>query len=114
MPLEVLKNESCVDLVLCNEDVYALRNLLKTDINYTEGLAQIKGIGYKKNGIPVLTNPEQVVPQERMDIDLPGYAWDFLPYDKKSLDLYYAYLWHAEYDHEKRTPFVQFKNYLYN
>ncbi len=44
LPFEVLKNESCVDLVLCNEGVYALRNLLKTDIDDTEGLAQIKGI----------------------------------------------------------------------
>jgi anaerobic magnesium-protoporphyrin IX monomethyl ester cyclase len=106
LPLEVLKNESCVDLVLCNEGVYALRNLLKTDIYDTEGLAKIKGIGYKKNGIPVLTSPEQVVPQERMDIDLPGYAWDLLPYDRKPLDLYRAHFWHAEYDHEKRTPFA--------
>ena len=35
LPFEVLKNESCVDLVLCNEGVYALRNLLKTDIDDT-------------------------------------------------------------------------------
>ena len=106
LPFEVLKNESCIDLVLCNEGVYALRNLLKTDIDDTEGLAQIKGIGYRKNGRPVLTAPEQIVPQERMDIDLPGYAWDLLPYDKKPLDLYRAHFWHAEYDHEKRTPFA--------
>ena len=26
-----------------------------------------------------LTPPEKIVPQERMDIDLPGYAWDLLP-----------------------------------
>ena len=79
LPLEVLKNESCVDLVLCNEGVYALRGLLKTDIRDTKELAQIKGIGYRKNDRPVLTAPEQVVPQERMNIDLPGYAWDLLP-----------------------------------
>jgi anaerobic magnesium-protoporphyrin IX monomethyl ester cyclase len=106
LPIEVLKNESCVDLVLCNEGVYALRNLLKSDIEDTKGLAQIKGIGYRKNGRPVLTTPEQIVPQERMDIDLPGYAWDLLPYDKKPLDLYRAHFWHAEYDHKKRTPFA--------
>ena len=106
LPIEVLKNESCVDLVLCNEGVYALRNLLKTDIDDTEGLAQIKGIGYRKNGRPVLTAPEQIVSQERMDIDLPGYAWDLLPYNKNPLDLYRAHFWHAEYDHKKRTPFA--------
>ena len=41
LPFEVLKNESCVDFVLCNEGVYALRNLLKTDIYDTEGLSLI-------------------------------------------------------------------------
>ena len=106
LPLEVLKNESCVDLVLCNEGVYALRSLLKTDIRDTKELAQIKGIGYRKNGRPVLTEPERVVPQERMDLDLPGYAWDLLPYKKKPLDLYRSHFWHAEYNHEKRTPFA--------
>ena len=44
LPFEVLKNESCVDLVLCNEGVFAVRNLLKRDINDTGRLAQIKGI----------------------------------------------------------------------
>ena len=44
LPLEVLKKEPSIDLVLCNEGVYALRNLLKTDIDDTEGFAQIKGI----------------------------------------------------------------------
>lgn len=106
LPIEVLENESCVDFVLCNEGVYALRNLLKTDIDDTEGLAKVKGIGYRKNRNPVLTEAEQIIPQERMDVDLPGYAWDLLPYDKKPLDLYRAHFWHAEYDHEKRTPFA--------
>jgi hypothetical protein len=39
-----LKNEHSIDLVLCNEDVYELRNFLKKDIEDTEGFAQIKGI----------------------------------------------------------------------
>jgi radical SAM superfamily enzyme YgiQ (UPF0313 family) len=41
-----------------------------------------------------------------MDIDLPGSAWDLLPYRKKPLDLYRAHFWHAEFSHEKRTPFA--------
>ena len=41
-----------------------------------------------------------------MDIDLPGYAWDLLPYKNKPLDLYRAHFWHAEYNHDKRTPFA--------
>jgi len=41
-----------------------------------------------------------------MDKDLPGYAWDLLPYNNKPLDLYRAHFWHAEFDHSKRTPFA--------
>ena len=36
-----------------------------------------------------------------MDKDLPGYAWDLLPYKSKPLDLYRAPMWHAEYDFKK-------------
>jgi anaerobic magnesium-protoporphyrin IX monomethyl ester cyclase len=41
-----------------------------------------------------------------MDIDLPGYAWDLLPFEKKPLDLYRAHFWHADFDYGKRTPFA--------
>jgi radical SAM superfamily enzyme YgiQ (UPF0313 family) len=40
-----------------------------------------------------------------MDIDLPGYAWDLLPYKNTPLDLYRAHFWHAEFNHSLRTPF---------
>ena len=108
LPMEVL-NHSCVDLVLLNEGVYALHNLLKS--NLADDLVSIKGIGYKKRGpsgflMPTLNPPQSVVPQERMDEDLPGYAWDLLPYRLKPLDLYRAHFWHAGFDHDKRTPFA--------
>ena len=93
-----------VDFVLLNEGVYALQNLLRT--NLKSELHKIKGIGWKQAGRPILNEPEQVVPQERMDLDLPGYAWDLLPYKEKPLDLYRAHFWHAEFSHEKRTPFA--------
>ena len=41
-----------------------------------------------------------------MDTDLPGYAWDLLPYRNKPLDLYRAHFWHAEFNSELRTPFA--------
>lgn len=108
LPHEVL-SYAFVDFVLLNEGVYALHNLLATDLS--SGLDRVHGIGYKqKNDIgeetAVLNPPQSVVPQERMDIDLPGYAWDLLPYDKSPLDLYRAHFWHAEFDHDKRTPFA--------
>ncbi len=108
LPYEVLVHD-CVDIVLLNEGVYALHNLLRSNLN--EDLQHIKGIGYKKPGlsghtISLINPPQCVVPQERMDQDLPGYAWDLLPYKEKPLDLYRAHFWHAEFDHAKRTPFA--------
>ncbi len=103
LPLEVLALPY-VDIVLLNEGVYALHNLLKTDLR--TGLDKVNGIGHKEHGAPVLNAPERVVPQDCMDIDLPGSAWDLLPYREKPLDLYRAHFWHAEFSHEKRTPFA--------
>lgn len=103
LPMEVLVHD-CVDIVLLNEGVYALHNLLNSDLD--EDLRQIKGIGHKKRGIPELNPPQGIVPQGRMDEDLPGYAWDLLPYKEKPLDLYRAHFWHADFDHGKRTPFA--------
>jgi len=103
LPKEVLALD-CVDIVLLNEGVYALHNLLKTDLR--NDLGAVKGIGYKKDGVPVLNPPERVVPQELMDVDLPGYAWDLLPYRERPLDLYRAHFWHAEFNHNLRTPFA--------
>jgi len=108
LPKEVLGYDA-VDLVLLNEGVYALHNLLRSDLEHD--LPSIKGIGYKQaNGtsgpVSILNPPERIVPQSRMDEDLPGYAWDLLPYDKRPLDLYRAHFWHADFSHAKRTPFA--------
>lgn len=104
LPKEVLAL-SCVDIVLLNEGVYALHNLLRTDFS-DSSLEKVKGIGWKMGSVPVLNQPERVVPQERMDTDLPGYAWDLLPYREKSLDLYRSHFWHAGFNHDFRTPFA--------
>ncbi len=103
LPLEVLALPD-VDIVLLNEGVYALHNLLRADLN--RDLSKVKGIGHKQKGVPVLNAPERIVPQDRMDIELPGYAWDLLPYRDKPLDLYRAHFWHAGFDHNKRSPFA--------
>jgi anaerobic magnesium-protoporphyrin IX monomethyl ester cyclase len=109
LPKEVLAYP-WVDFILQNEGVYALWNLLKvTDLKENNQLMKVKGIGYKYTGcdtFQILTAPERVVPADRMDIDLPGYAWDLLPYNKKPLDLYRAHFWHSGFDHVKRIPFA--------
>jgi radical SAM superfamily enzyme YgiQ (UPF0313 family) len=103
LPMEVLSLPS-VDIILLNEGVYALRNLLASDLS--DDLRKIKGIGHKRDGKPTLNNPEMVVPNEKMDLDMPGYAWDLLPKKEKPLDLYRAHFWHTKYQHENRTPFA--------
>lgn len=108
LPREVLALP-CVDIVLLNEGVYALHNLLRG--NLKSDLAKVAGIGYKKRdaagkAMLWLNPPQAVVPQELMDRDLPGYAWDLLPYKERPLDLYRAHFWHAGFDHAKRTPFA--------
>lgn len=102
-PKEVL-SFSYVDIVLTNEGVYALHNLLS--LSNSSYLKKIKGIGFKEENKIVLNEPEKIVPQEKMDQDLPGYAWDLLPYKKKPLDLYRAHYWHTKFDDNTRTPFA--------
>jgi len=111
LPFDTLNSESSIDIVFTNEGVYALRNLLSKD-NFMDELPNIKGIGYKdKNGV-TLNLTEKLVPQERLDIDLPGYAWDLLPYKEKPFDLYRCPLWHAEYDSNKKSPYATIQTSL--
>ena len=103
LPKEVLAYPF-IDVVLLNEGVYALHHLLSSNLN--SDLPKVKGIGYKQEGRLILNAPQHIVPQALMDQDLPGYAWDLLPYRQKPLDLYRAHFWHAEFNHNLRTPFA--------
>jgi radical SAM superfamily enzyme YgiQ (UPF0313 family) len=112
LPLKTLKDESSIDFGFTNEGVYALINVLsekKIDIN---NLGHINGLVWRKNGDILINKSEKVVPNDRMDIDLPGYAWDLLPYNKKPLDLYRSPMWHAEYDEDKRSPYAAIQTSL--
>ena len=112
LPIDSLLNEESIDIVCTNEGVYPLRNLLKLNKVNPVSLSGVKGIGYRGFDKVILTEPERVVPQERMDIDLPGYAWDLLPFKEKFLDLYRSPMWHAEYDYKKRTPYASIQTSL--
>tara|TARA_A100001011_G_scaffold400626_1_gene516931 strand:+ start:1220 stop:2767 length:1548 start_codon:yes stop_codon:yes gene_type:complete len=112
LPKKTLEEEDSIDIVFTNEGVYALKNLLSLDEINIKNLKNIKGIAYK-NLEKIIINPhEQVVPNEKMDIDLPGYAWDLLPFDQKPLDLYRAPMWHAEYNETKRSPYAAIQTSL--
>lgn len=112
LPIKTLKDEPSIDIICTNEGVYALHNLLKLKSFDEKSLININGIGFRKNGLAQLTAPEKVVPQERMDLDLPGYAWDLLPFKNKPFDLYRAPMWHAEYLEENRTPYAAIQTSL--
>ena len=112
LPKKSLIDEESIDFVFTNEGVYALRNLLGEDNFGEDVLSRTKGIAWRKNDEIIINPAEGVVPQERMDIDLPGYAWDLLPYNKKPLDLYRAPMWHSEYKEETRSPYAAIQTSL--
>jgi len=112
LPMETLKNEKSIDIVFTNEGVYALRNLLNLESFSPNNLNKIKGIAYRNNDKIVINESEKVVPTERMDLDLPGYAWDLLPYKNNPLDLYRSPMWHAEYDFNNRSPYASIQTSL--
>jgi len=112
LPKKALLDEPSIDIVFMNEGVYSLRNILSIKEIDLQNLDDIKGIAWRKNNEIVFNKPEKVVPTERMDIDLPGYAWDLLPFKDKPLDLYRAPLWHANYDETNRSPYAAIQTSL--
>jgi len=100
LPLDVLKEE-CVDMVCQNEGVYTISNLLMTDFSEQQ-LKLVKGLGYKINGKGVLNEPSPIVPRNRLEIDLPGMAWDLLPDIKK----YRTAGWHSWSNDTDSSPFA--------
>lgn len=102
LPVETLENHHEIDIVLNNEGVYALKNLLKSNLRDSE-LSGIKGIAYRDENRFIRINPaERVVPQDLLQIDLPGVAYDLMP----SLDNYRTSSWHSNYIDEDRSPFA--------
>ena len=86
LPKETLEKESSINFVFTNEGVYSLRNVLRIKKFDPESLSRVKGIAYRNDKKIIINESEKVVPNNRMDIDLPGYAWDLLPYKNKPLD----------------------------
>ena len=103
LPREVLKNNQ-VDFILYNEGVYGLLELLQT--NFKDSLNNVSSLGYKKDDQLILNPAGKIVPIDKMDHDLPGYAWDLLPKNSKDLDLYRASYWHSFFSEKDRTPFA--------
>lgn len=101
LPKQVLLHPA-IDYVSINEGVYTLHELLGQDFS---DLSKVSGLGYKESN-NIILNSGKVVPTNRMDIDLPGYAWDLLPKKIKPFDMYRSCNWHAHFNEEKRTPYA--------
>jgi len=112
LPVETLNNESSIDFLFTNEGVYSLHEILSLETINLETIDSIKGICIRKNGRARLNSPGKIVPQNMMDTDLPGYAWDLLPYKDNPLDLYRAPMWHAGYNQGKRSPYAALQTSL--
>ena len=113
LPIKALKEESSIDFGFTNEGVYALRNVMRLSEINSSTLKEIKGIVRRDEQGNVVMNPaESVVPTSRMDEDLPGYAWDLLPFKNRPLDLYRSPLWHANYSEEHRSPYAAIQTSL--
>lgn len=112
LPKETMEKEKSIDFVFMNEGVYSLWNILKIKNLETSKLKEVNGLAIRDGENIIFTNPEKVVPSERMDLDLPGYAWDLLPYKFKPFDLYRSPMWHAEYKEELRTPYAALQTSL--
>mgnify|MGYP001617014308 CR=1 FL=1 len=107
LPLETLNRERAVDIGFLNEGAHSLWELLALDdIADARKRLDVPGLCVRDRGFARMTGAPKLVTQERMDIDLPGYAWDLLPYRARPLDMYRSHFWHAEYDNAKRTPFA--------
>ena len=106
LPMKAIRDESSIDFAFVNEGVYALWNLLAAPAIDVHDLGWLKGIVWRRHGEAVMNPPEKLVPQERMDKDLPGYAWDLLPKKEKPFDLYRSPHWHAGYIEAHRTPYA--------
>jgi radical SAM superfamily enzyme YgiQ (UPF0313 family) len=100
LPDEVLAEES-VDIVLLNEGVYAISNLLSTDLS-VEQMKNCTGIAFKIDGHIHKNEPEKIVPKSLLEVDLPGMAWDLLP----SFDKYRTAPWHSWSNNTEQYPFA--------
>lgn len=112
VPSKCIEEEKNIDFGFTNEGVYALKNILSLQSIDINNLELIDGVVWRKNNEIIINKAEKLVPQSRMDIDLPGYAWDLLPFKNKPFDLYRSPMWHAEYNEDYRSPYAAIQTSL--
>ena len=105
LPETVLKIEPQVDFVCQNEGVYTIRALVEAAVAGLDkaDFSKIPGLGWRDSNGQVVMNPaSKIVPKSRLEIDLPGIAWDLLP----GLNSYRTAGWHSWSNSSVKTPFA--------
>ena len=93
LPIETLERHNEIDIVFTNEGVYALKNVLASSLTDRD-LSDINGIAYRdEEGFIKLNPPEKIIPQDLLEQELPGIAYDLMP----SLDNYRTSIWHTNF-----------------
>ncbi len=106
LPVETLEKELSLDIVVLNEGVKALEALLSLESFEPEFLESVPGIMFRASGEIGTGCAPISLDQKDLERELPGYAWDLLPYKFKPLDLYRSPTWHADYVDELRSPYA--------
>lgn len=94
--------ESGADFVCQGEGPQSLIGLLRCkDLDDETQYGKVPGIWYARNGVPVSTEPGDVIPESLLPEELPGMAFDLLP-----MSVYRAHNWHC-FDHiHDRQPYA--------
>jgi len=98
---QTLRDEK-IDFVCQGEGLYTISGLLElSNMEDASQLQKVPGLWFRDEGKIRCTKPAPIVPQEQLESDLPGMAWDLLPMDK-----YRTSNWHAMSNNNDRVPFA--------
>jgi anaerobic magnesium-protoporphyrin IX monomethyl ester cyclase len=103
LPTETLEKEAQISAVCQNEGVYTLRELLTIDSFGDHDLRKVRGLAFRNEEGHIEVNaPSQIVPNDMLETDLPGMAWDLLP----AFSNYRTAGWHSWSNNSIKEPFA--------
>lgn len=94
--------ENPIDFVAYGEGLHTTAALLQlSDLNDSSRYVKVPGLWYRQDGKPVLSREDEVIPQEKLPVELPGMAWEMLP-----MGQYRAHNWHCFTHINDRKPYA--------
>lgn len=100
LPQRTLLEEKA-DFVCQGEGPFTISGLLNIDMDDMSQYSKVPGLWYKDEGRPVFTYPAHLIPQEQLQYELPGMAFDLLP-----MSNYRAHNWHCFGNVGERRPYA--------